>query len=47
MGGIDMREQAENLKDGTHIVVATPGRLMDMLQKKKYGPRLHNLDPRI
>jgi ATP-dependent RNA helicase DDX41 len=35
MGGINMAEQADVLNKGVHIVVATPGRLMDMLEKKK------------
>jgi len=35
MGGIDMREQGEVLNAGCHMVVATPGRLMDMLNKKR------------
>ncbi|KAL8103576.1 DEAD-box ATP-dependent RNA helicase 35 isoform X2 [Apium graveolens] len=35
IGGIDMRSQLEVVKKGVHIVVATPGRLKDMLAKKK------------
>lgn len=35
IGGIDMRSQLEVVKHGVHIVVATPGRLKDMLAKKK------------
>ena len=35
MGGIDMREQAEATNGGAHMCVATPGRLMDMLGKKR------------
>jgi hypothetical protein len=35
MGGIDMREQAEATSNGAHMCVATPGRLMDMLGKKR------------
>jgi len=35
MGGIDMREQAEATNNGAHMCVATPGRLMDMLAKKR------------
>lgn len=35
IGGIDMRLQLEIVKKGVHIVVATPGRLKDMLAKKK------------
>ncbi|KAH9977229.1 DEAD-box protein abstrakt [Lactifluus volemus] len=35
MGGISMGEQSHVLSKGIHIVVATPGRLIDMLEKKK------------
>ncbi|KAI0262939.1 DEAD-domain-containing protein [Gloeopeniophorella convolvens] len=35
MGGISMGEQSHILGKGIHIVVATPGRLIDMLEKKK------------
>eukprot|EP00250_Pteridium_aquilinum_P008445 c17949_g1_i1 orf=224-2038(-) len=35
IGGIDMRSQLEVVKRGVHIVVATPGRLKDMLAKKR------------
>ncbi|XVF26507.1 hypothetical protein REPUB_Repub14bG0022600 [Reevesia pubescens] len=35
IGGIDMRSQLDIVKKGVHIVVATPGRLKDMLAKKK------------
>ncbi|EXB55387.1 DEAD-box ATP-dependent RNA helicase 35 [Morus notabilis] len=35
IGGVDMRTQFDIVKKGVHIVVATPGRLKDMLAKKK------------
>ncbi|CAN1145036.1 DEAD-box ATP-dependent RNA helicase 35 [Linum perenne] len=35
IGGVDMKSQLEILKRGVHIVVATPGRLKDLLAKKK------------
>ena len=35
IGGINMAEQAPVLRRGVHIVVATCGRLKDMLEKKK------------
>ncbi|KAH9998988.1 P-loop containing nucleoside triphosphate hydrolase protein [Russula vinacea] len=35
MGGISMSEQSHVLNKGIHIVVATPGRLIDMLEKRK------------
>lgn len=35
IGGIDMREQAEALGGGVHMITATPGRLKDMLAKKR------------
>ncbi|XP_077992382.1 putative ATP-dependent RNA helicase DDX41 [Glandiceps talaboti] len=34
IGGVSVKEQVEMMKRGVHIVVATPGRLMDMLNKK-------------
>lgn len=33
-GGIPIKPQMERLKTPTHIVVATPGRLIDLMQKK-------------
>jgi ATP-dependent RNA helicase DDX41 len=33
IGGIDMREQGDVLRRGVHMVVATPGRLKDLLSK--------------
>lgn len=32
-----MSEQSHVLNKGLHIVVATPGRLIDMLEKKRFG----------
>lgn len=36
MGGINMSEQSHVFQKGIHIVVATPGRLKEMLEKKKF-----------
>lgn len=36
IGGISMAEQHHTMSKGFHIVVATPGRLQDMLTKKKF-----------
>ncbi|KZT03584.1 P-loop containing nucleoside triphosphate hydrolase protein [Laetiporus sulphureus 93-53] len=36
IGGISMSEQSHVLNKGLHIVVATPGRLIDMLEKKRF-----------
>lgn len=33
IGGINMGEQQDVLGQGVHVAVATPGRLMDMLEK--------------
>jgi len=33
-GGTSIGEQIRNLKKGTHIVVATPGRLIDLIERK-------------
>ncbi|THH31376.1 hypothetical protein EUX98_g2831 [Antrodiella citrinella] len=36
IGGISMGEQSHALNKGLHIVVATPGRLIDMLEKRRF-----------
>ncbi|KAG1715653.1 hypothetical protein ID866_1495 [Astraeus odoratus] len=36
IGGISMGEQSHVFNKGLHIVVATPGRLIDMLEKKRF-----------
>ncbi|OBZ75748.1 DEAD-box ATP-dependent RNA helicase 35 [Grifola frondosa] len=36
IGGISMGEQAHVFNKGLHVVVATPGRLIDMLEKKRF-----------
>ncbi|KAF8222930.1 putative DEAD-box ATP-dependent RNA helicase 35 [Tricholoma matsutake] len=36
MGGISMNEQSHVMSKGLHIVVATPGRLIDMLEKRRF-----------
>jgi ATP-dependent RNA helicase DDX41 len=36
IGGISMSEQSHVLSKGLHIVIATPGRLIDMLEKKRF-----------
>lgn len=36
IGGISMGEQSHVMSKGLHIVVATPGRLIDMLEKKRF-----------
>ncbi|KAG9046739.1 DEAD-box ATP-dependent RNA helicase 35 [Tulasnella sp. UAMH 9824] len=37
MGGISMAEQSQAFMKGLHIVVATPGRLIDMLDKRRFS----------
>jgi ATP-dependent RNA helicase DDX41 len=37
IGGIAMGEQAHVMAKGLHIIVATPGRLQDMLEKKRFN----------
>ncbi|XP_038969269.2 probable ATP-dependent RNA helicase DDX41 [Rattus norvegicus] len=34
IGGVSVKEQMETMRHGVHIMVATTGRLMDLLQKK-------------
>jgi ATP-dependent RNA helicase DDX41 len=36
IGGVSMRDQEQHIRGGVHIIVATPGRLIDMLNKKKF-----------
>ena len=36
IGGINMSEQQYTISKGFHILVATPGRLMDLLEKRKF-----------
>lgn len=36
IGGVDMREQFDQCGRGLHIAVCTPGRLIDMLTKKRF-----------
>lgn len=36
MGGIDMKEQYDIIRQGFHLAVATPGRLLHMLNEKKF-----------
>lgn len=36
IGGISMGDQGHIMSKGLHIVVATPGRLQDMLEKKRF-----------
>jgi ATP-dependent RNA helicase DeaD len=38
-GGIPIKPQIERLKTPTHIVVATPGRLIDLLQRSAISPK--------
>jgi ATP-dependent RNA helicase DDX41 len=40
IGGIQLREQEQKLQGGIHFVVATPGRLLDFLKKKKFSLNL-------
>eukprot|EP00271_Cylindrocystis_brebissonii_P022382 TRINITY_DN8598_c0_g1_i1.p1 TRINITY_DN8598_c0_g1~~TRINITY_DN8598_c0_g1_i1.p1 ORF type:complete len:796 (-),score=173.98 TRINITY_DN8598_c0_g1_i1:173-2560(-) len=35
IGGVDMKSQLDVVRQGVHMVVATPGRLKDMLAKKR------------
>ena len=34
MGGVPVTEAMDTIRKGVHIMIATPGRLMDMLDKK-------------
>ena len=37
IGGVNMAEQRHVLSSGLHVVVATPGRLQDLLKKKTFN----------
>jgi len=37
IGGINMADQNQVIRNGFHIVVATPGRLKDLLEKKRFS----------
>ncbi|OEH74492.1 hypothetical protein cyc_03140 [Cyclospora cayetanensis] len=37
IGGVSVQEQAAFIRNGVHCVVATPGRLTDMLNKRRMG----------
>ncbi|KAI7898278.1 P-loop containing nucleoside triphosphate hydrolase protein [Cokeromyces recurvatus] len=37
IGGINMRDQQDVLNRGFHMLVATPGRLLDLLSKRKFN----------
>jgi ATP-dependent RNA helicase DDX41 len=36
IGGVPFKEQADLVRRGIHMIVATPGRLLDFLKKKKF-----------
>ena len=40
IGGVSMGENLEAIRQGIHMVVATPGRLNDMLNKKRWAVAL-------
>lgn len=42
-GGVDYMKQAEALRRGTDIVVATPGRLIDYMKQKIFSPKNVNI----
>ena len=37
IGGVSMSDNLDAIRQGIHLVVATPGRLNDMLNKKRLG----------
>lgn len=41
-GGTDIRKQITDIKRGAHVIVATPGRLMDLVKRKAI--QLQNID---
>lgn len=41
-GGVSLKGQIHNLSNGTQVIVATPGRLMDLVQRKVVHPETLN-----
>lgn len=39
IGGVDMKQQATAVREGVHVISATPGRLKDVLSKVRGGSR--------
>jgi ATP-dependent RNA helicase DDX41 len=39
MGGIPFQDQIASIKKGVHLVIATPGRLIDLVRKKAINLR--------
>ena len=37
IGGVNVREDFRKLESGQHIVVGTPGRVMDMINRRALG----------
>jgi len=37
-GGTNYQEDKKALRDGVHVVVGTPGRVLDMLSRKIFNP---------
>ena len=33
IGGVDIAEQAQHMRDGVHCIIATPGRIVDLIEK--------------
>lgn len=42
IGGTNVREDMKKLESGSQIVVGTPGRVSDMLQRKAFSEFLNN-----
>ena len=43
IGGVNVREDFRKLESGQHIVVGTPGRVMDMINRRALGKCLLRL----
>jgi ATP-dependent RNA helicase DDX41 len=39
IGGVDIKYQIEDIQKGAHIIIGTPGRLSDLLDKKKFDTK--------
>jgi ATP-dependent RNA helicase DDX41 len=40
IGGVDIKYQVEDIQKGVHIMIGTPGRVSDLLDKKKFDTEL-------
>ena len=47
VGGTHIRDDIQELKQGPHVVVGTPGRVMDMIDKGHLGVQVFTQELRV